>query len=64
MAINEVFISYDYEHDKRDKDRLLGWDVNHELSFSSYDKSLNVELDSNEAADIKQNLTAQLRVYL
>jgi hypothetical protein len=60
MATNEVFISYDYDHDKRAKDRLLGWDVNHEFNFTSYDKSLNVELDSNEAADIKQDLAAQI----
>jgi len=60
MATNEVFINYDYDHDKRDKDRLLGWDVNHEFNFTSYDKSLNVELDSKEAADIKQDLAAQI----
>lgn len=60
MATSEVFISYDYDHDKRDKDRLLGWDVNHEFNFTSYDKSLNVELDSKEAADIKKDLAAQI----
>ena len=60
MALKEVFVSYDYDHDKRDKDRLLGWDVNHELNFTSYDKSLNVELESNDAADIKQELAAQI----
>jgi hypothetical protein len=58
MAKNKVFISYDYDHDKASKDRLLGWDANHEFDFSSYDRSLDVTVDSEEAVAIKQNLAA------
>lgn len=60
MATNDVFISYDYDHDKADKDRLLGWNIDHEFEFCSYDKSINVPLDSNEAVAIKQAIGAQI----
>ncbi len=45
MAKNKVFIGYD-ECDKAAKDRLLGWDVNKEFDFSSYDRSVDVAVDS------------------
>ena len=60
MAKNKVFIGYDYESDKAAKDRLLGWDVNKEFDFSSYDRSFDVAVDSEEAAAIKQDLAARI----
>ncbi|MBI2998349.1 MAG: TIR domain-containing protein [Deltaproteobacteria bacterium] len=60
MAKNRVFISYDYDHDKASKDRLLGWDANKEFDFISYDQSLDVSVDSNEAAAVKQVLSARI----
>jgi hypothetical protein len=60
MAKNKVFISYDYDHDKGSKDRLLGWDTDKEFEFSSYDQSLNVAVDSREAAAIKRLLSARI----
>jgi hypothetical protein len=56
MAAHEVFISYDYNYDKGDKDRLLGWNSEHELEFTSYDNALNVEFDSNKAAPSNKRL--------
>ena len=60
MAKNKVFISYDYDHDKASKDRLLGWDADKEFDFSSYDQSFGVAVDSPEAAAIKQDLAARI----
>jgi hypothetical protein len=60
MAKNKVFIGYDYDHDKAAKDRLLGWDVNKEFDFSSYDRSVDVAVDSEEAMAIKQDLAARI----
>ncbi len=60
MAKNRVFISYDYDHDKVSKDRLLAWDADKEFDFSSYDQSLDVAIDSDDAAAIKQDLAARI----
>ena len=60
MAKNKVFIAYDYDCDKAAKDRLLGWDANKEFVFSSYDRSLDVAVDSEQAAVVKQELAARI----
>ena len=60
MAKNRVFISYDYDHDKVSKDRLLGWDADNEFDFSSYDQSFGVAVDSPEAVAIKQDLAQRI----
>ena len=60
MAKNKVFIGYDYDSDKAAKDRLLGWDVNKEFDFSSYDRSFDVAVDSEEAVAIKQDLAERI----
>jgi hypothetical protein len=60
MAKNKVFIGYDYDVEKAAKDRLLGWDVNKEFDFSSYDRSFDVAVDSDEAAVVKQDLAARI----
>jgi hypothetical protein len=61
MAKSKVFISYDYDHDKAFKDQLLAWDANNEFDFSSYDRSFDVAVDSEEAVSIKQDLAALIR---
>ena len=60
MAKNKVFVGYDYDTDKAAKDRLLGWDTNKEFDFSSYDRSFDVTVDSEEAVAIKQDLAARI----
>ena len=60
MAKNKVFIDYDSNDDKAAKDRLLGWDANHEFDFSSYDQPFGVSVDSQDAAAIKQDLAARI----
>jgi hypothetical protein len=61
MANNKVFVGYDYDCDKASKDRLLGWDINKEFDFSSYDRAFDVAVDSPEAVVIKQDLAARIR---
>ena len=60
MAKNKVFIGCD-DCDKAAKDRLLGWDVNKEFDFFSYDRAFDVAVDSPEAVVIKQDLAARIR---
>jgi len=60
MTKNKVFIGYDYDSDKASKDRLLGWDVNQEFAFSSYDQPVDVAVDSEEAAAIKREVAARI----
>ncbi len=60
MATNKVFIGYDYDNDTAAKARLLGWDANKELDFSSYDQSFGVAVDNPGAATIKQDLAARM----
>ena len=60
MANNKVFIGYEYDSDKASKDRLLGWDANHEFDFSFYDQSFDVAVDSPDAAAIKQDLAQRI----
>ena len=59
MTKNKVFIGYD-DCDKASKDRLLGWNVNKEFDFSSYDRSVDVTVDSEAAAVFKQELAARI----
>jgi hypothetical protein len=39
---------------------LLGWDTNKGFDFSSYDRSFDVAVDSEEAAAIKRDLAAHI----
>ena len=60
MDKNRVFISYDYDNDKTSKDQLLGWDADKEFDFSSYDQSLDISVDSHDAAAIKRDISARI----
>jgi hypothetical protein len=60
MAKKKVFIGYDYDHDKAAKDLLLWWDTNKVFDFSSYDRSFDVAVDSQEAVAIKQDLASRI----
>ena len=60
MAKNKVFIGYDYDNDKAAKDRLLGGDTNKEFDFSSYDRSLDAAVDSEDAVAFQQDLAARI----
>ena len=58
MAKKKIFISYDYDNDKHYKNLLVAWDANTEFDFSFYDASVDVSVDSNDAAAIKRTISA------
>ena len=61
MAKKRIFISYDYDHDKHYKNLLVAWDKNNEFDFSFYDESVDVSVDSDDAAVIKRVISARIR---
>ena len=60
MAKNRVFISYDYDNDNKYKNMLLAWDKNKDFDFSLYDMSVDVSVDSDDAAAIKRVISARI----
>lgn len=60
MAKKKVFISYDYDNDKTYKNLLLAWDANDDFDFSFYDTSVDVSVDSDDAAAIKRVISARI----
>ena len=60
MAKKRVFISYDYTNDKNYKNLLLAWDKDEDLDFSFYDMSVEVSVDSSDAAVIKRDISARI----
>ncbi len=60
MAKMRVFISYDYDNDKKYKNLLLAWDANSEFDFSFYDESVDVSVDSDDAAAIRRVISAKI----
>jgi len=60
MAKKKVFISYDYDNDKHYKNLLVAWDANNDFDFSFYDASVDVSVDSDDAAAIKRVISARI----
>lgn len=60
MAKPRIFISYDYDNDKHYKNLLVAWDKNSEFDFSFYDESVDVSVDSTDAAAIKRVISARI----
>ena len=60
MAKPKIFISYDYDNDKNYKNLLVAWDKNSEFDFSFYDESVDVSVDSTDAAAIKRVISARI----
>jgi len=60
MAKKKVFISYDYDNDKHYKNLLVAWDANDEFDFSFYDQSVDVSVDSDDAAVIRRVISARI----
>ena len=59
MAKKKVFVSFDYENDKRYKFLLEAWDVNPEFDFSFSDLS-SQEINSWEVSRVKAALTRKI----
>jgi hypothetical protein len=62
MAKKSVFISYDYDNDKHYKNLLVAWDANKDFDFSFYDASVDVSVDSNDAAAIKRVISSRIGI--
>ena len=60
MAKKTIFISYDYDNDKHYKNLLVAWDKNKQFDFSFYDASVDVSVDSDDAAAIKRVISARI----
>ena len=60
MAKKTIFISYDYDFDKHWKNLLVAWDKNGEFDFAFYDASVDVSVDSTDAAAIKRVISARI----
>ncbi len=60
MAKKKIFISYDYDNDKHYKDMLLVWDENSQFDFSFYDQSVDVDIDSTDAAAAKRAISRRI----
>jgi hypothetical protein len=55
-----VFVSYDYDNDRNYKNMLLAWDKNKEFDFSFYDASVDVSVNSTDAAAISRVIAARI----
>jgi len=60
MARKKIFISYDYDNDKRYKNLLLAWDANSYFDFSFEDISVDVSIDSTDADTITRVISARI----
>lgn len=60
MATKKVFVSYDYVNDKNYKNLLLAWDANRDFDFYINDQSVDVSVDSTDAAAIKRAISAKI----
>lgn len=59
MAKKKVFVSFDYENDKRYKFLLQAWDANKQFEFSFADQSSR-EISSNNVGRVKAGLTRRI----
>lgn len=59
MAKKRVFVSFDYENDKRYKYLLEAWDANKEFDFEFYDLT-PTEIQSEDIGRIKAGLTSKI----
>lgn len=59
MAKKKVFVSFDYENDKRYKFLLEAWDKNKQFDFSFSDQSAR-EINSNNVSQVKGGLTRRI----
>ncbi len=60
MAKKTIFVSYDYDNDKHYKNLLVAWDKNKEFDFAFYDASVDVSVDSTDAAAIKRVISERI----
>lgn len=59
MAIS-VFISYDFDNDRHYKYLLQAWNANRIFDFSFFDQSVDVSVNSTEAAPIRRAISRRI----
>ncbi len=60
MATRSVFVSFDYDVDRRYRDLLRAWNANSDFQFEFTETSPRVAINSNEAAVVKRVLTQRI----
>ena len=60
MTKKRIFVSYDYDNDNRYKNMLLAWNSNDDFNFEFYDESVDVSVNSDDAAAIKRVISARI----
>jgi hypothetical protein len=55
-----VFVSYDFDNDRRYKNMLLAWDENDQFDFKIYDSSVDVSVDSSDAGPIRRVISQRI----
>ncbi|HZK55544.1 MAG TPA: TIR domain-containing protein [Desulfosporosinus sp.] len=60
MAKKSVFISYDYDNDKKYKNLLLAWDANSYFDFSFKDTSVDISIDSTNSDTISRKISDRI----
>lgn len=61
MALHpSVFVSYDFDNDRRYKNMLLAWDENDQFDFKIYDSSVDVSVDSSDAGPIRRVISQRI----
>lgn len=58
MAAKTIFVSYDYAADANYKNLLSAWAKNADFAFQMDDRSVDVSVDSTDAATIKRAISA------
>lgn len=64
MAKKKVFVSYDYDNEKRYKNMLLAWDKNSEFDFGFSDQSADASIQSTDASIQSTDAAAIKRAIL
>jgi hypothetical protein len=58
---DKIFISYDYDHDRQYKNLLVAWAANELFSFTFYDSSIDVSVNSTKAGPVKRIISQRIR---
>ena len=61
MVTRKMFVSYDYLNDAKHKKLLVAWAKNSDFAFFLNDQSVDVSVDSTDAAEIKRVISASVR---
>ena len=60
MATKKIFISYDYDNDRAYKNLLVAWSKNSEFDLYLNDQSVDVSINSTDAAAVKRGISAAI----